>query len=220
VARVLAAGALLYLVLAAVGLLLTRIFGDSEIIGFDDRVNAWIVVRRTATLDALTDVGSSMADTGTAVAVTVVAGLALRAWLGRWRESLVVLASISGELFVFLLVTNTVDRKRPPVQQLDEAPPTSSFPSGHTAAAVALFGCLAVVLLRQLADRRIARVVAVLLWTVPVVVAVSRVYRGMHYPSDVFFGFLGGGTWMAVVVLALLPAPAVVRPATAVGAGG
>ena len=205
-ARVVAAGVLLYLVLAAVGLLLTRVFGDSAIIGFDDRVNTWIVPRRTATLDAATDLGSSLADTGTAIAVTVVAAVALRVWLGRWRESAVVVAAIAGELFVFLLVTNTVDRRRPPVQQLDEAPSTSSFPSGHTAAAVALFGCLAVVLLRRLASRRLARVLAVLLWTVPVVVAVSRVYRGMHYPSDVFFGFVGGGTWLTVVVLALLPA--------------
>jgi undecaprenyl-diphosphatase len=205
VLKVLAAMAALTTALVGVGLLLTRVYGDSEIIGLDNRVTRWVLGQRTDMWNAVTDIGSSLADTWVAIGVTAAVFGLLRLWLGRWRESLTVLAAILGELFVFLLVTNSVDRKRPPLPQLDEAPPTSSFPSGHTAAAVALYGCLAVIVLRQVADRRLARVVAVVLWTVPVVVALSRVYRGMHYPSDVIFGFLGGGTWLVIVVLALLP---------------
>jgi undecaprenyl-diphosphatase len=91
------------------------------------------------------------------------------------------------------------------VPRLDVAPPTSSFPSGHTAAAVALYGCLALVLLRQMANRMLARTLAVLCFCVPVVVAVSRVYRGMHYVTDVVFGAIGGGIWLLVTVLVVLP---------------
>ena len=40
---------------------------------------------------------------------------------------------------------------------------------------------------------------------VPVVVATSRVYRGMHYLTDVVFGALGGGTWLLITVLVVLP---------------
>lgn len=39
---------------------------------------------------------------------------------------------------------------------------------------------------------------------VPVIVAVSRVYRGMHHVSDVVFGAIGGGIWLLVVVTVLL----------------
>jgi undecaprenyl-diphosphatase len=85
------------------------------------------------------------------------------------------------------------------------APPTSSFPSGHTAAAVALYGCLALVVLRQLANRLVARAIVVLCCCVPVIVAVSRVYRGMHYLTDVIFGAIGGGIWLLVTVLVVLP---------------
>ena len=86
--------------------------------------------------------------------LTVVLVIVFRLWLGRWegvRHGVPV--AILGELFVFLLVTNTVGRPRPPVPRLDQAPPTSSFPSGHTAAAVALYGCIALVVLRQMATR-------------------------------------------------------------------
>jgi undecaprenyl-diphosphatase len=156
-------------------------------------------------LNTLTHYGTLLAETITAIALTVVLVVVLRVWLGRWRESIAVLVSILGELFVFLLVTNTVGRPRPPVPRLDVAPPTSSFPSGHTAAAVALYGCLALVVLRQLANRWLAYTIAVLCWCVPVIVAVSRVYRGMHYVTDVTFGAIGGGLWLLVTVLVVLP---------------
>jgi membrane-associated phospholipid phosphatase len=168
-------------------------------------VSRWFAAHRTPTLDTLTHYGTLLADTYTAIGLSIVLVLVLRWWLGRWRESVGVAVAILGELFVFLLVTNTVDRPRPPVPRLDVAPPTSSFPSGHTAAAVALYGCLAVIVLRQLAARWAAWLVALLCCCVPVIVAVSRVYRGMHYPSDVTFGALGGGIWLLVTVLVVVP---------------
>jgi membrane-associated phospholipid phosphatase len=61
------------------------------------------------------------------------------------------------------------------------------------------------VVLRRMANRTIARVIAVLCWCVPPVVAASRMYRGMHYPSDVLLGALGGEAWMTIVVITLLP---------------
>jgi membrane-associated phospholipid phosphatase len=100
-----------------------------------------------------------------------------------------------------------VNRPRPDVLHLDDAPPTSSFPSGHTAAAVAFYGCLAVIVLRQLRPRWLALVVTALLCLVPFVVGISRLYRGMHHPTDVVFGALGGGLWLALVLVTLLPLP-------------
>ena len=114
-------------------------------------------------------------------------------------------AAIVGELLVFLVVTFVVQRDRPDVPRLDAAPPTSSFPSGHTAAAVAIYGCLAIVIWRNLSNRPAALVLATLCWTVPLVVGLSRIYRGMHHPSDVVMGALGGGIWLLLVVATLLP---------------
>ena len=145
-----------------------------------------------------------IADSATAIAMTIVVFLLLRWRLGRWFESWIVVAAIAGELLVFVAITATVHRARPAVERLDPAPPTSSFPSGHTAAAVALYGCIAVLLL-VLWPGLASRLAACVLFAIPFVVGFSRMYRGMHFPSDVLFGAIGGALWLTVVTTTLLP---------------
>jgi undecaprenyl-diphosphatase len=203
--RLVSGGLLIYLALIAVGLTITHRLADSALVMRDLQVSRWFAAHRTPTLDTLTHLGTLLAETYTVIVLCLVLFLVFRRWLGRWRESIGLAVAILGELFIFLLVTNTVHRQRPPVPRLDPAPPTSSFPSGHTAAAVALYGCIAVIVLRQMAHRRLAVVIALLCCCVPPIVAVSRVYRGMHYPTDVLFGALGGGLWLLIAVLVVVP---------------
>ena len=197
----------LTMLLVLLGLGLTHLSDAGMLRRWDRSVDQWRAGHRTGGLDTVTRFGSGVANTQTAIVVGVVAFLLLRWWLGRWYESWVLAVALVGELVVFLAVTAAVHRPRPDVPRLDEAPPTSSFPSGHTGAAVALYGCLAVLLLRY-ASSRLGVLAAILLWLVPVAVAASRLYRGMHYPSDVLAGALGGGLWLLIVVHTMLPARA------------
>jgi undecaprenyl-diphosphatase len=73
-----------------------------------------------------------------------------------------------------------------------------SFPSGHTAAAVALYGGIAIVLAMRSRRKAYAATWWIILLIIPIAVAISRVYRGMHYPSDVAASFLGafGCLWI------------------------
>jgi undecaprenyl-diphosphatase len=98
------------------------------------------------------------------------------------------------------------------VQHLDDAPPTSSFPSGHTAAAVTLYGALAIIALRVSTRawlRTLAVVVAVAL---PVCVALARLYRGMHYPTDILGGAVLGLAWLIVTWTVILRGRRAERP--------
>lgn len=207
VPRLLGGAVLVYLFLAGTGLLVNRVLSHGAFGRWDRGVSRWFYEQRTDTLNTLTHYGSMLSDTPTAIAVTAVLVVALRIWCGRWRESVVILLCIVGELTIFLGVTSTVHRKRPTVPHLDPAPPTSSFPSGHTGAAVALYIGLAVTLLivtRDSTHRAAFVLAAALLCVVPLIVATSRVYRGMHFATDVVAGALAGGLWMVIVVRTLL----------------
>lgn len=103
----------------ALGFALTRAAMFAGVRAWDAEVERWWYAHRTPTFDAVTHYGSSMADTITAIVVTTVGALALRAWLGRWYESLVLVIAIGGELLYFLALTALVGRHRPDVPNLD-----------------------------------------------------------------------------------------------------
>jgi membrane-associated phospholipid phosphatase len=205
--RLIGGAVAVYVLLAGTGLLITRVLVDGPVGRWDRDLSHWFFDRRTSQLNDWTHVGSMLSDTPVAITVTAVLVIGLRLWRGRWRESAAIVLSIVGELTIFVLVTATVHRQRPTVAHLDPAPPTSSFPSGHTGAAVALYIGLAVTVLlvtRGAAGRAAFVAVALLLCLVPVIVGLSRIYRGMHFPTDVIAGALAGGLWMAVVMSTLL----------------
>jgi membrane-associated phospholipid phosphatase len=191
--------------LSLLGLLLTHIIDRGSAHKADLGVNQWFVHQRTSFWNDATAVGTGMAETITVIVVTVIAALALRWLTKRWYEVIMLVTAIVGELVIFLATTLIVPQRRPTVRKLDVAPPTSSYPSGHTAAAVCLYGCLAILLLWMYAGRPGAKFIAVVLFCVPVFVAVSRVYRGMHYPSDVLAGALLGVLWLSLVTRTFLP---------------
>ena len=82
---------------------------------------------------------------------------------------------------------------------------TASFPSGHAGIAVAFYGGLALIILRTVTQRGLAIALASLCFAVPVLVAVTRLYRGMHFPTDLLGSWLLAGIWITVVVATLLP---------------
>ncbi|MBT2482327.1 diacylglycerol kinase family protein [Streptomyces sp. ISL-94] len=194
--------------MAGVGLMVTGPLAEQWPLAAEDGINRGLAAHRGGPATPFSDWLSLLAGTQSIIALTVLAVAAMLGLSrGRWlREAVFLAAAVAAQSAVFLLVTLVVERPRPHVPHLDAAPPTSSFPSGHVGASVALFGGLAVlVALRLRGARRWARyaVVAALL-LIPVAVAFSRVYRGMHHPSDVVGGLLNGACALFVVAHALL----------------
>ena len=203
VGRLVIGAVALGLILVGVGMLLTKVWVSWS--HSDGALDRWFVAQRDSTWNGITLVASDMAKTMTVVAVAAVAFVVLRVWLRRWYESLVLAIALAGEVLLFLSVSAIVARPRPDVPRLDEAPPTSSFPSGHTAAAVVVYGFLAFVIWRYMARRWLATILCVLLIAIPLAVGVSRLYRGAHYPSDVIGGAVLGVTWLTFVIVTLMP---------------
>ena len=178
-------------VYVGIGHLITGPLKGTALERADHRAVAWFVPRRTPTCNDLATIGSTIGDTTTKVVGTLIICLLLLWVLKRWYEVLLVAVALIFEATVFLCVTLVVKRPRPDVPRLQGSPIDSSFPSGHTAATMTYLA-IAVVLSWHVARRwaRIALIVAAVLLTF--YVAFSRMYEGMHFPTDVTFGALLG----------------------------
>ncbi|MDX3802413.1 diacylglycerol kinase family protein [Streptomyces sp. AK04-3B] len=171
----------------------------------EDDVNEGLERGRTGTLTTLSFLGSEAGNTLTVIAVTVLAcaALILIPRLPLWRQAAFLAVAVSLQSLVFLIITEAVDRHRPEVDRLDASPPTSSYTSGHTGAATAIYGGLAVLALSRLRGPW-RRIVGAVLLVVPLVVALARLYRGMHHPTDVIGGLLNGSLSLLIVGRTLL----------------
>jgi undecaprenyl-diphosphatase len=114
------------------------------------------------------------------------------------REALAVAFSLSGAMLIAAWVKLLMMRPRPPVEHL-QAVTSSSFPSGHATQASAFWFSLVLALHTAGAPPTITGVAAGLALLIVLVVAASRVYLGVHYPSDVATGVLLGTGWALYV---------------------
>jgi undecaprenyl-diphosphatase len=108
------------------------------------------------------------------------------------REAAFIALGLLVEITVFLSVTFVVARERPDVVRLNSTPATSSFPSGHTAAATVLFVGIAIIVSCCTTRTFLRAASSVLAVVVVAAVGFGRVYRGLHHPTDVFVAVLFG----------------------------
>jgi undecaprenyl-diphosphatase len=195
----------LFALLVAIGRLIAHTGVGAVVTGADVAVLRWIAGLRTPDLDAASVRMSDVATTNTTIIAGLVVAIVASVVLRRVWPAVLMAAALVGELVVFLDSATLVARPRPPVPHLDPVlPPTTSFPSGHTAAAVCLYGGLATIVV--LTARGWWRWLVVALAVLAVLaVAFARVYRAAHHPSDVLAGALLGVLWLVVVTRTVRP---------------
>ncbi len=130
----------------------------------------------------------------------VLAGITLAAagylWLsGRRGAMWLMIAAVAGAQVFSTLFKLGFDRPRPDLVPHGAITYTSSFPSGHAMMAAATYLTLAVMLARAQPRRRLKAYILAVAVTITLAVGVSRVYLGVHWPTDVLAGWAAGAGW-------------------------
>jgi len=139
----------------------------------------------------------------TTVSVTILVYLLYRR---HWRRALFWLSTAGGAAILCALMKKVVQRHRPALWDVAFPHASFSFPSGHATESMAVVATL-FLLVPPALRAPLAVAAAVFL----ALVACSRVYLGLHYPSDVLAGWALAGAWVSAVSLAF---PAARRPRT------
>ncbi|OWU86586.1 PA-phosphatase [Oceanicola sp. 22II-s10i] len=128
----------------------------------------------------------------TLISLSVIAFLLLK----RQRASVVLLAAaILGGQALSHLAKSGFSRPRPDLVPHGVEVVTASFPSGHSMMAAITYLTLAVMLARTQSDMRVRALCIVVAAILTMLVGISRVYLGVHWPSDVLAGWSLGAAW-------------------------
>jgi membrane-associated phospholipid phosphatase len=192
--RVLAPAVVLFGLIVGLGFLIVGPLND---LPWENDLSKSVAAGRTATMNSITAVWSHIGNTEIVIGVCVVV-VALVWWRTKqWWYAIVPAVAIAAQASVFVAATTLTDRKRPTVEHLDPAPPTSSYPSGHMGASTALYLTFAL-MAQRIETAWLRRLVTVVCAVVPLLVGYARLYRGMHHLVDILVGLVNG------VVCALL----------------
>jgi membrane-associated phospholipid phosphatase len=136
------------------------------------------------------------------VAVTATAA-ALLAWKRRRMELLLLMLAVVGTEILTLGLKLGFHRERPFFSDPLASERSYSFPSGHASVSLAVYGTIAFIAARNLANVRARLAVFVAAGILIVLIGISRLYLGVHFLTDVIAGFSLGLAWVTLCVLLL-----------------
>lgn len=177
---------------------------------FDQAVVEWIRARQAPWLDWLALAGAAL---GSGVATWIVLGVgSVVLWFTRHHLSVLLLwISLLGGRLLSAELKALFDRPRPrPLAwELElfgspiDFPASPSFPSGHAVTSVIVFGTLAYLVVRLEPTVRMRRWTLAAAALLILLIGLSRIYLGVHYPSDVLAGYLAGFVWATFAAFAI-----------------
>jgi membrane-associated phospholipid phosphatase len=179
---------------------LTDELAENDLGEFDDSVSAYVVSFRSDTLTPyfrfMTDVGDRFAY----IIITIALGAYLYFRHKNWQFIAQTVLVLILSTLTNILLKSMINRARPSHEHLVQVN-TLSFPSGHSMSAMAFYGFLTYLAIVSRIPIALKISLVVLLVTTILSIGISRIYLGVHFPSDVAAGFIGGLIWVTFCIV-------------------
>jgi membrane-associated phospholipid phosphatase len=179
---------------------LTEELAENELGKFDDAVSSFVVSFRSESLTPffrfMTEVGDRFAYIVITIALGAYLFLRHKNWKFIGQTVLVLLLST----LTNILLKSVINRQRPSHEHLVQVT-TLSFPSGHSMSAMAFYGFLTYLTVVSKIPLTFKIMLVILLVLTILSVGISRIYLGVHFPSDVAAGFVGGLIWVTFCIV-------------------
>jgi membrane-associated phospholipid phosphatase len=192
----------LSLAVAVLSLLLFTWLGhemlEGDTLRFDDSIRFWVHEFASPGMTRAMTLVSSLGSRVLIAQLAVV--MIIFAWL-RWRRAAIWLAiTMAGALLLEVALKWAYHRPRPEAF-FGSLPNSYSFPSGHALTSFCFYGVLAGLLSARIKSLPLR----IAMWTLAVLLIVSiglsRIYLGVHYPSDVLAGYLAATLWVTGIIV-------------------
>ncbi|MBZ5568122.1 MAG: phosphatase PAP2 family protein [Acidobacteriia bacterium] len=166
---------------------------------FDASVRTWVHQFASPPLTSAMVAISALGSVVLAAAFIVALVIFLRL---RWRRAAIwLLLTMAGGLILELTLKFAFHRPRP-TPFFGPVPYTYSFPSGHSLMAFCIYGVLAGLLSHRIRSAAFRVLVWILAAALIGAIGLSRIYLGVHYPSDVLAGYLAAAVWVSTLIAA------------------
>lgn len=116
----------------------------------------------------------------------------------RYKEMLILVTAVGGAYLLSFFFKGLYDRPRPEFIPAGEYSYTASFPSGHALLATATYLTLGIIVTQLMTRNRLKAFVLLLAFFVMILVGFSRMYLGVHWPTDVLAGWIIGSVWAII----------------------
>lgn len=179
---------------------LTEELSGKALIGYDRKITDFIISFRTPELNKFFQF---ITDTGDVYAylIAVILAAAFFFWIFRsWKFILQLLFILILSGLSNIALKNAIDRSRPGIEHLVVVK-TLSYPSGHAMSAMAFYGFLIYLLFQIKMPGWVRLFLTILFSSLILAIGISRVYLGVHFPSDVAGGYIAGLIWVAFCII-------------------
>ncbi|MDQ6788392.1 MAG: phosphatase PAP2 family protein [Acidobacteriota bacterium] len=181
------------------GWLAEEIF-EGATISFDENVRNAVHATATPMLTEAMKIFTFLGSTVFLAGLFVVVAAALY-YLKRKRALVLFTIAMVGEVILLTALKASFHRARPDPFFEYALPSSFSFPSGHSLSSFCFYGILAWLVTARMENRNLKILVWMLAAALVLLIGLSRVYLGVHYPSDVLAGYAAGLVWIVTVAL-------------------